>query len=250
MKGICVAEIENKKVRLSNEMRIFWNKKAKRGSKGSFVWVLDERKFLRLDKVRRLRRTCEKDKRLALQKGRAVPVRDCFLVELGLFSGLRVEEMAMLKCGDLVVGEGRCSIVVRKGKGGRKRTVLISKKFKEGIIWFLDWKKNIGQDASGEAPVFTNSSGRHLTTRALEKAFKRCARKAGLESHYSIHCLRHTYGTYLYKASGYNLRLVQQQLGHVSIKTTEVYANLVGVDARRAVECLYGARNFIRKGGG
>lgn len=218
-------------------MRIFWKNRVK--PKNSFVWALDERKFLRLDKVRKLRRSCERRKRLALAGGRILPVRDWFLVELGLNAGLRVEEMAELRCGDLVVGDGQSSIVVREGKGGRKRVVLISRKFSEEVVWFLDWKKRAGQDVAGEAPVFTNSSGRHFTTRALQKAFKRCAERAGLESHYSIHCLRHTYGTYLYKASGYNLRLVQQQLGHVSIKTTEVYANLVGVDARRAVERLY-----------
>ena len=46
----------------------------------------------------------------------------------------------------------------------------------------------------------------------------------------------------LYRASGYNLRLVQKQLGHASIRTTEVYADVVDADMQRALERLYSAR--------
>ena len=55
----------------------------------------------------------------------------------------------------------------------------------------------------------------------------------------SIHCLRHTCACELYRVSGHNLRLVQKQLGHSSIKTTEVYADVVEVEMRDAVENLF-----------
>ena len=41
------------------------------------------------------------------------------------------------------------------------------------------------------------------------------------------------------KASGYNLRLVQKQLGHSSIRTTEVYADVMEPDTQKALEKLY-----------
>jgi site-specific recombinase XerD len=78
-----------------------------------------------------------------------------------------------------------------------------------------------------------------MTTRAIEKAFKRTAARAGLSSHYSIHGLRHTYACELYRASGYNLRLVQKQLGHSHIGTTQVYADVVEPDMQRALQKLY-----------
>ena len=77
------------------------------------------------------------------------------------------------------------------------------------------------------------------STRALEKAFKRVAARAHLPEHYSIHCLRHTFACQLYKASGYNLRLVQKQLGHSKAKTTEVYADVLNPDLNKALERLY-----------
>ncbi|GAH75377.1 unnamed protein product, partial [marine sediment metagenome] len=59
-----------------------------------------------------------------------------------------------------------------------------------------------------------------------------------LPKRYSIHCLRHTYATRLYKASGYNLRLVQKQLGHSSVSTTQVYADVMDSDVDQAVANL------------
>lgn len=175
----------------------------------------------------------------ALRQGKQVPVRDWFMVELGLNSGLRVEEMANLKCSDLLIAERESSLIVQKGKGGKKRVVRISSEFKKDCLWFLRWKRKNGQDTSEDAFLLASIKGKQLTTRALQKAFKRCLSRAGLEKHFSIHCLRHTYGSFLYKASKYNLRLVQKQLGHSSIRTTEVYASLIDPDAQEAVERLY-----------
>jgi site-specific recombinase XerD len=59
-----------------------------------------------------------------------------------------------------------------------------------------------------------------------------------LQSHHSIHSLRHTYATNLYRASGYNSRLVQKQLGHSNITTTTVYSDVISKDLEDAVENL------------
>ncbi len=63
--------------------------------------------------------------------------------------------------------------------------------------------------------------------------------KAGLPSHFHIHCLRHTYTTFLLTASNFNYRFVQQQLGHSSIKTTQVYAGIIESEGKNAIENLY-----------
>ena len=77
-----------------------------------------------------------------------------------------------------------------------------------------------------------------MTTSGIQQVFKKWSRKAGLPSHYSIHSLRHTYAVRLYKASGYNLRLVQKQLGHSSVLTTQVYADVMDEDVDQAMENL------------
>jgi len=192
-----------------------------------FSWAIDETKYLDLKRVRKLRRACSQAKDKALEKNKIVPVRDWFTVELGLFTGLRVKEIADLEVSTLHVKENQSSLTVKRGKGNRTRTVYLSKVFKEECLFYLDWKRNAIPQSDY---LFTNTGGRPVTKRALQKAFKKCLTLAGLETHYSIHCLRHTYGSFLYKSSGHNLRLVQEQLGHSSIRTTQVYASLMNED--------------------
>ena len=205
----------------------------------TFAWRLDERKFLTLNKVRRLRSHCRREKARALGKKEFLGVRDWFLIELGLNTGLRVQELSDLRCGDLLISGTEASLIVRKGKGNKRRPVWLSQSFKESCKNFLVWKRRQGHAIDAEAPLLTSEQGERVTKRALQKAFKRIVQQAGLESHYSIHSLRHTYGTHLLKAGGYNLRLVQEQLGHSSVRITEVYTKLIGSDVKQAVNRLY-----------
>ena len=64
-----------------------------------------------------------------------------------------------------------------------------------------------------------------MTRFGISKVFKKTALYAGLSSHHSIHTLRHTYATNLYKASGYNLRMVQKQLAQSASETTKIYTH-------------------------
>lgn len=110
------------------------------------------------------------------------------MIELGLFTGLRVEEMTNLKCGDLLLDKSRSSIIVQKGKGNKKRIVHIGSEFKNTCLTFLKWKRKIGQDTGKDSFLLVSKRGK-LTKRALQKAFKRCTKRAGLPAYYSIHCL-------------------------------------------------------------
>ena len=201
-----------------------------------FSWAVNETKFLDLDKVKKLRLKLNEAKNKALKESKIIPVRNWFMVELGLFTGLRVEEMVNLKESDFHLKGGHSSLTVKHGKGDKPRTVYLPETFKDECLFYSGWKEKAMTQSDY---LFTNSSGRQLTKRALQKAFKRCLMLAGLESHYSIHCLRHTYGSFLYKSSVHNLRMVQEQLGHSSIRTTQVYASLMNEDVKKAVDKIY-----------
>jgi site-specific recombinase XerD len=207
------------------------------------AWVIDESKFLGSTQVRRLRRYGEELRERALidPAGGFLQLRDWFMVELGLQCGLRVSEMAALRIGDLNIQNGDPSLIVRMGKGGKNRVVHFSLQFKQACSLFLEAKKSVGQQLDREAHILSKFTGEKITKRTLQKAFKKCLKGAKISAHFGIHALRHTHGTHLYKASRYNLRLVQDQLGHASISTTQVYASLFSKDVRRAVERLYRA---------
>ena len=203
-------------------------------------WVLDPGKCLSKTDAINLLRIVKLSAEKALLKGYRIAYRDYFVINLALSSGLRVMEIAQLNCSDIFLEDKPCFILVRKGKGNKSRLVQISQQFKIHCLQYLSWKDSIGESTEPSAPLILSSNTKdYMSTRALQNVFKKVALKANLDSHYSIHCLRHTYACMLYKASNYNLRLVQKQLGHASIKTTQVYADVMAPDTTRAVEKLW-----------
>lgn len=204
-------------------------------------WLLDQSKFLSSTELCRLRRTAQKEKDNALEKGNRVPVKEWFLVSVPTETGLRVQEIADLSCGDFHIDANRSSVLVRNGKGGKKRIVHIRKEFRDQAIEFLKWKHGQGESIESDAPLFC-VNGKRMSKRALQRSYERSLEKAGIiqPKGVGIHSLRHTYASFLLKASKFNLRLVQRQLGHESVKTTETYAHVFDVDMERALGRLYG----------
>src|SRR5690606_28129658 len=119
------------------------------------------------------------------------------------------------------------------------RVVRISSQLANRCAEYLAWKNARGEPVTGEAPVFRSSaSGSFMTTRGLQLSFARSLRRAGV-AHRGIHCARHTFATELYRASGHDLHLVQRQLGHASLATTQIYLALFDPLVHDAVEGLY-----------
>ena len=196
-------------------------------------WIVSPEKFLSPDEVRAMRKVLADAAALARVKGNQAPVRDQLIIELALGTGLRVSEMASLKVEDLFLKKGQNSLHVRNGKGGKDRLVQFSVALKTLILDYLNYRK------SSSPYLFASERGNQITASGIQQLFKKWVKKAGLPKQYSIHSLRHTYATRLYKASGYNLRLVQKQLGHSSVSTTQVYADTSSEDVDEALAHLY-----------
>ncbi len=195
-------------------------------------WIVSPEKFLSPDEVRTLRKVLADAAALAKTKGNQAPVRDQLIIELALGTGLRVSEISNLLVEDLFLKKGQNSLHVRNGKGGKDRLVQISPALKTLILDYLNYRK------SNSPYLFASERGNQITPSGIQQLFKRWAKKAGLPVRYSIHSLRHTYATRLYRASGYNLRLVQKQLGHSSVATTQVYADVLDEDMDEALTNL------------
>ena len=195
-------------------------------------WIITPDKYLTKEETKCLRKTCHEGATLAKSKGIQAPVRDALIIELALGSGLRVSEMANLKVEDLYLKKGQGALHVKNGKGGKDRVVNIGSNLKKQILEFLDYR------TMNSPYLFPSERGEKMTRSGIQQVFKKWAKKAGLSSHYSIHSLRHTYATNLYKASCYNLRLVQKQLGHSSPSITQVYADVINTDVVEALKNL------------
>ena len=195
-------------------------------------WIMTPDKFLSDKEYQTLLKTLSDSAEVAAMKGRIKPIRDYMIIDLALNSGLRVSEIANLQIEDLHTTKGNSQIFIREGKGRKSRLVMVGKDLRRHLKKFLTSQHT-------ESPyLFISERSLQMTTTAIQKVFKFWAKKAGLPSNHSIHSCRHTYAVRLYKSSGNNLRLVQKQLGHSSVSTTQVYADVVDSDAQEAVDKL------------
>ena len=201
-------------------------------------WVIDESKYLHEEEIKKLKKEANKCRKYGLGHRKFTAIRNWFMVELGLNTGLRVEEMTSLQGDSLLIDKDRSSIVVI-GKGNKKRVVWISQDFKKTCCVYLEYKKRFGYGTGSEDYLLNNLKGGRISKRALQKFFKIVIKRANLSNRYHIHNLRHTYTTFLLIASGRDYDFVSKQLGHTSIRTTQTYAGVVERIARKAIEKMY-----------
>ncbi len=182
------------------------------------------------DKERdKLLKFCKEKAELDLMKGRITWTARNMLVNLVLYSGLRVSEIAKLKIKDLHLDKEVDDpyLFVRNGKRKTPRDVYLDKELVKELKRFISYKKKtLKESVDTEAPFLAGRGGKHSTPTALQISFKKAVVDAGLSSQYSIHSGRHTYGTHLYHTTK-NLRYVQKQLGHSNITMTSLYADIL-----------------------
>lgn len=200
-------------------------------------YLLTPEDFLSRKERQQLLKVCKEHSELDLIKGRQTwPIR-YMLIDLALFSGLRVAEMAALKLGDIYLGKDSY-IIVRHGKGDKQRVVYIDDNLSNHLSSFYLYKsKTLEESVNADDPLFAGQSGKHSPPITLMKSFKIAIQTAGLRPSLSIHKCRHTYATYLLQACG-NLKYVQNQLGHSDISMTSLYASILPEDNGRLANSI------------
>ena len=174
-------------------------------------------------------------------------------------TGMRLMECLRLRVKDIDF-EYR-QIIVRFGKGGRDRRVPLPERYREALQEHLDRVREMhAQDLSrgyGEVYIpealarkypnaakewawqYVFPSSRlsadprvgkirrhHIHENSLQKAVKKAAAEAGLTKRVNCHCLRHSFATHLLEA-GYDIRTVQELLGHADVSTTMIYTHVL-----------------------
>jgi site-specific recombinase XerD len=159
-------------------------------------------------------------------------LRDDALLELLYGSGLRVAELCGLDLAGLDLAAGAVTVW---GKGSKERRVPMSEPSVEALSAYLDrgraaflsppaapglrLSETVTDPATARA-VFFNSRRRRMTPRDVRRVLDR---RSPTPTH--PHALRHTYATHLLDG-GADLRVVQELLGHASLRTTEVYTHV------------------------
>jgi len=143
-------------------------------------------------------------------------IPDQAMLLLGAECGLRVAEIAALNVDDR--DDDHLTII---GKGGRQRTVFLTPE----LTHLLD---SIEETTMRHGHYFPGQSGiHHMHPSTVWRHIRDVA-------HTNPHSLRHRAGTAVYRASGNDLRLAQEFLGHASPNTTAIYVHIEDDDLRRA----------------
>lgn len=152
-----------------------------------------------------------------------IEIRDNAMLHIFLNCGLRLSEIKNLNIEDIILNDNRFTII---GKGNKERTNFLNKKTKEALIEYLKIRdKFLDSNNKHENALFLTGYGYRMSPFTINKIVKRAYKKAALDERiYTVHTLRHTCATLLYRA-GVNIKTIQELLGHVKIDTTEIYTH-------------------------
>lgn len=156
--------------------------------------------------------------------------RDYCIITLFLNCGLRLSELCSIRLNDL-----REDTLTVMGKGGKERTIYLNGACLDSISQHLKTRRS--KDIKDPEAMFVSRLGRRISTKTVQHIIKQYIRAAGLDPRrYSVHKLRHTAATLMYKYGKVDIRALQMILGHVSVSTTEIYTHVDADALHQAVE--------------
>ncbi len=139
--------------------------------------------------------------------------------------GLRLHEATSLKVEQ--VDSKRMLIHIQKAKGGSDRYVPLPETTLKILREHYKTHRNplFVFPAPGRGEANESTSTKPLPDTSIQTVFKKSLGEVGIKKNASVHSLRHSYATHLLE-DGTDIRIIQEYLGHKSIRTTMVYTHL------------------------
>ncbi|GFN32319.1 tyrosine recombinase XerS [Paenibacillus xylaniclasticus] len=166
-------------------------------------------------------------------------VRDACIINLILHSGLRVSEVVNLNVEDIDLKK-KLTYVFRKGKNDDtfKTPVYFRQEAVEQLSAYLSIRETTYNAPKREKALFLavangKKEGSRMTKRAIQEMVIKYAKRFG-KPYLSVHKLRHSFATDYYLRN--DIYKTQEQLGHASPETTQIYAHLTDRTMAEAID--------------
>ncbi len=164
-----------------------------------------------------------------------------FLLTMAYGSGLRMNELRMLRICDVDVH--RKLIHVRQGKGKKDRFVVLANLNGDKLQEYLEQVTPQVYLFEGQIP------GQPMGERSIQYIINEALKKSSIRKEVSMHTLRHSFATHLLE-DGVDLHSIQRQLGHSDLRTTMVYLHVAQIrpqPVHSPLDSLYGYRGKALK---
>jgi len=163
----------------------------------------------------------------------AIGLRDRAILELLYSCGIRVAELTGLDLDEVDFGRAQIRVL---GKGRRERIVPMGEPAADALRTYVaKARSGLIRDGSPPASLFYNRRGKRIGVRDVRALVTKYAREAIPGGKVSPHTFRHTFATHLLEG-GADLRAVQELLGHIDLRTTQIYTRVSQDRLRRVYE--------------
>lgn len=162
-------------------------------------------------------------------------IRNVAMITILLNCGIRLSELVNINISDIDFSENKLNVI---GKGNKERTIYLNNACIKAITSYMSIRHKEGVKFNSRDALFLSEQRKRISNRTVQYIVKQELKKAGIEKHekYSVHKLRHTAATLMYKYGNVDIRALQELLGHESISTTEIYTHVDNEQIRNAVE--------------
>ena len=158
--------------------------------------------------------------------------RDYCIITLFLNCGMRLSELCGINIHD--IHEETITIT---GKGNKERQVYLNSACKKAIARYFRDRNGRTYSHKDREALFLSRTGSRLTPRRVEQIVNGYIKKAGLEGQgYTVHKLRHTAATLMYRYGDVDILTLKEILGHAHTSTTEIYTHLDDKRLKEAAE--------------
>ena len=183
-------------------------------------------KFLSLDESRDLLEAVDDDEDSKYRE------RDYCIITLFLNCGMRLAELVGINLSDMDRNMTKLRVI---GKGSKERVIYLNDACRDAIVEYLKVRGTM--EVKDKNALFISRLGKRVSRQTVQHIVYKYLARAGLDfRHLSVHKLRHTAATLMYREGHVDVRVLKEILGHEQLNTTQIYTHVSNDQVQEAMD--------------